>query len=238
MPTLGELHRDLRDPQIGPGEDLQEDLEPLRPQGGQVEPAPVDEEETGHRIGAAGEPSGEHRAGQPGGRAGHPEPHGRAEAAGVAAADVAGGRDHVRVPRRIAVEQSRQELGRMLEVAVHHDADIGVRGSQADHDRPAEATDVVRAVDHPHRDRGIDRDALHLGRGVVGAVVDEEDLGVPPRQRRSCPLHEFGDVVALVVRRHDDRDPCPQRGPLRSAAPSAPASIVPWVPMGRRTCSC
>lgn len=65
----------------------------------------------------------------------------------------------------------------MLQVAVHHDADVVRCLLQAKNDGAAEAARVVLAMDAPHGDPRGYRDPLDLAHGVVGAVIDKEDLG-------------------------------------------------------------
>ena len=132
-------------------------------------------------------------------RAGRPR-----EASRGAAGDVAAGDDDVDVAASGAVDNAGDVLGRMLQVAVHDQAPPRPRGVEALQHGSAEARVGGIAVDEPDREvRGIRHLSDDIG-GLIGGVVDEDDLEVRPGQGRSDATDQLGDVRPLVEGGDDD----------------------------------
>ncbi len=71
--------------------------------------------------------------------------------------------------------------------------------SKPDDHGPAQTAGVVGSVDDPHGIGAVDRDPFDLGRGVVGAVVDETGSRLPhPGERGGCAGDQLSDVLAFV----------------------------------------
>ena len=125
-----------------------------------------------------------------------------------AAGDVAARDDDVGVRLERPAQQLRHDLRRVLQVAVQHDHVVAVGRAQAGRDGAAEATGPlaegpVQDVDlHQRRRREVTDDV----RGAVVRVVDDQHSGGHAGERDAEPGDQRSHVVALVVRRHDDRE--------------------------------
>lgn len=99
----------------------------------------------------------------------------------------------------------------MLQVAIHHHDPLRVHRTQAGLHGSAEPADPLtgRAVQQPDRHRGSGGGGEYRGRGVIGAVIDEQHLAVEGRQHRAEPVKQRGDVADLVTGRHYDAYPPP-----------------------------
>ena len=107
------------------------------------------------------------------------------------------------------LEETRDQLRRILQVAVHHDDDVSRRVVERGRERRLVAE--VAGQRHPHdprvpRGRGDDG-----GKGPVGAaVVHEHDLVGAARelvQDRADPAQELRKDLLFVVQRDRDGDP-------------------------------
>ena len=92
----------------------------------------------------------------------------------------------------------------MLQIAVHHEAPPRLSGAKAFEHGSAEPCDRIVAVDEPHRQARGAGDHTDDVRGVVGRVVDEENLDVAVVERDAESADEFGDVRSFVEGRNDD----------------------------------
>jgi hypothetical protein len=94
----------------------------------------------------------------------------------------------------------------VLEVAVHDDHPAVAGKRHPGEHGAGQAADRVLPVHDAHPVRHV---AGALGRdlrGVVGRVVDDQDLARVRVEHRREPSHQLRDVARLIEGRHDDRD--------------------------------
>ena len=188
-------------------EDLEQDLEAVRAQGVQVERVDPDHEEAAHRIGHLAQAPAEQDA-RDGARGVRNETPEETELAHAALLAEATGDDRVHVAGERAQDDLLEDLGRVLEVGVHHADPWRVRGTHAGEHRAAEPADALLtlAVDQPHGAlRRTGGDQHGVGSAVVG-VVHEDDLHREPGRHGLEPGHELADVLLLVAGRDDQRE--------------------------------
>ncbi len=217
---LPEPERDLRDRELRRAdEDLEQDLETVRAQGGKVERTAPDKEEARERIAHAAQTERKGHAGETHERTRDERPH-PAQPFDRAAAEEAGGDHEVALLLR-GLRAQRRDLGRrVLEVGVHHTHPRGARGRDSCHDGAAEPTVTLsgRAVDDRHLEPCRGAALGDDGGGIVVGVVDDDELGAHAREFRVEAVDERADDVLLVARRSNDRQ-------LRSARARAARAL-------------
>src|SRR5258706_5721617 len=154
----------------GAHEQLEEDLEAHRPQLKAGDVAFLAAEESSQRIARAPR-LGEQKMRKPRARAAHPEARGSGQAGPAASSHVSRGDGKVRATTDL-LQQRWDDLGRMLEVTVHHAYRVAASGRDAGDDRGAEARLLLHRPfdDNPPRVRS-GRSAQETASLAIVAVV-------------------------------------------------------------------
>jgi hypothetical protein len=98
----------------------------------------------------------------------------------------------------------RNQFRRMLQIAVHHDDPLCIRGHQSDLDSATKTTltDAGWPVNHPDRHRSTTHQLRNGLRSFVIAVIHEEKLSI----QAPCAGRHTGDkrryIVTFVTRGH------------------------------------
>jgi hypothetical protein len=97
----------------------------------------------------------------------------------------------------------------VLQVAVHHQHPVTVRGPGTGHHRTTQPTaPLLRpAMQQPHRYRAPRRVPEYRRRRVVVAVVHDENLGRQRSDRRTQAVQQRLDVVGLIPGGHEHGQP-------------------------------
>ena len=187
---------------------LEKDLEAAWAQVVEVDPVAAHGEEPGHGVGDAAQVAGEDDLRGSGGGARHSDAQRSCEPGLLAVRAVAARDDDVGVLQLTLGEQVEDQLGRMLQVAVHHDDPRCAGCPQTVDDRaPESSVPLTRgAVEQPDVQRRRAGSTLDGVRRRVVAVVDEEDLCSAARQRLLEAGQQHRHVAGLVAGRDDDRD--------------------------------
>lgn len=199
MHAVDEGDRDLLHPQgAAPGDDLQPYLEAGGLRIDRQQPLPAHREEAGHGIGEVGQRPGE-RGTQPRQyQAPKRPPRYRATRHEAAA--------HHHVARSVEhrLDEGAKAIGRMAEVGIHDDHDIGTgKGRRLEH--IAGETALSLAGDEAHIGHRLP--GLRLPDGAVrGTAVGDQDLELEAvAALPKDPRKQMIDILGLIQRRHDDR---------------------------------
>ena len=109
------------------------------------------------------------------------------------------------MPQLQRFEHLGDERGFVLQVAVHDDDHLAVRGLHAPVDGRGEAA-LLDTLDAPDIVVAEAKRAHGVGRAVGRIVVDDHELPGAAGERLREAIVDHRDVACLVVGRHDDRD--------------------------------
>ena len=126
---------------------------------------------------------------------------------GARPGDVAAADGEVR-PRRQALQQRRDGLGRVAQVGVHAHQHLALGPAEALQDRRAEPA-LAHARDQADGQPLGRQLGDHLVAAVAAVVVDDDHLPRPVQRGHHLadPVDQRAEVLGLAVGRHDDRYP-------------------------------
>src|SRR5438132_3288707 len=204
--TRGKCEWNVSAPRLrGTDEELEQDLEAVRPWLQPSDQAPATAEESSQWVAGATR-LGEDGLREPGAQAAGKIAHGAVEAGPAAAFHIA------RCDRDASTlcdlaQQCRNDLWRVLEVGVHDANRLALCGCHPGHDRGGEPGLVQRApFDYGPRTVSLRGRAQGRSGEAVSAVIDDENLVLEADQGGAQPLVELRDVAGLIASRDDDRE--------------------------------